>query len=213
MKVLKIKQHVQSLESTKIYIPENKKIFKSASLTFFSKKHGFLLCKEERDHRLVIHPIGGKYEKCDENIEMTAAREFVEETGIMKNADYIDYIRKKSEKSENNEIIDYTKEMKNVLYNLLEQDCTHYFDYYVNKERYFVHRYYLINIDHLEDELKSIFEKIDTFYNITYDIKKNEYIDSLVWNKDIIQNKRLNKKDYSMLTIYLSYLLKNINNE
>jgi hypothetical protein len=210
----------------KMSLSEIHKIFKSASLTFFSKNRGFLLCKEHRDHRLVFHPIGGKYEKVDQNIEKTAAREFVEETGIIKNEDYKKYIQNKlnadflscperdfQNRNINHENINYQEEMINILYNLLDQECTYYFDYYVNKERYYVHRYYLMNIDMIEDQLKVIFEKIDEFYNQIYSVKKNEYIDSLVWNKDIIQNKHLNKRNYSMLTIYLSSLLKNVNQE
>ncbi len=199
-----------SLFLLKMSVHEIQKIFKSASITFFSKNRGFLLCKEHRDHHLVFHPIGGKYEKYDQNIEKTAAREFVEETGIIKNKDYKKYIQNRHL---NNDNIDYEKEMIHILYDLLYKDCTHYFDYYVNKERNYVHRYYLMNIDMIEDELKFIFEKIDIFYSKTYSVKKNEYIDSLRWNKDIIQNKHLSKKNYSMLTIYLSSLLKNIHEE
>jgi hypothetical protein len=47
-------------------------IHKSASITFYSKKRGYLLCMEFRDNKLVYHPIGGKYEDKDKNIEKTA---------------------------------------------------------------------------------------------------------------------------------------------
>jgi hypothetical protein len=186
------------------------KIFKSASITFFDKNLGFLLCKENRDRKIVYHPIGGKYENEDIEINMTAAREFVEETGIMKCGDFIEYIKKSSFYDPNEKIMKCASKILNEL--LLNTHISYYYDHYVNKDRDYVHRYYLVNIELMDSDLAKIIKKIDIFYKNTYGTHKNEYIDDLVWNKDIIKNKRLYKNQYSMLTIYLSLFLRNINN-
>ncbi len=172
---------------------------KSASITFYSKNRGYLLCMEFRDNKLVYHPIGGKYEEKDENIEKTACREFIEESGILKNDEFINLI--------NNENL--LENSINYLHNILKDNST-YYDYYVNKEKMYIHRYYVINIDTLDINIKNIIENLDIFYENTFkEIKNNdEYIISLNWNKELNKN-NLNKKNYSMLTIYLSNLIKN----
>lgn len=110
-------------------------IHKSASITFYSKKLGYLLCKEIRDNKLVYHPIGGKYEEIDKSIEYTACREFIEETGILQNIEFINLLKNKEESA------------INILYNILKNDeSSYYFDYYVNKEKEYLHRYYIIDI-------------------------------------------------------------------
>lgn len=196
------------------------KIFKSASITFFDKIRGFLLCKEDRDRKLLYHPIGGKYEPEDVEIHMTAAREFVEETGILKCAEFISYLQKSSfyqeyKENKNNLSNHKNKNINSYVANhifdalLLNSDISYYYDYYVNKDRNFVHRYYLVNLDFIDANLAKIIQKIDLFYKNTFITCKNEYIDSLVWNKEIIKNKRLHKNEYSMLTIYLSLFLRN----
>ncbi len=183
---------------------ENKKniilkgIHKSASITFYSKKLGYLLCKEIRDNKLVYHPIGGKYEDKDEYIEFTAIREFIEETGILQNNEFKELL-------ENNDT-----NSKDLLYNIIKnEEITIFYDFYVNKEKEYLHRYYVINIEKVDENLMKIIKNLDIFYENTFkEISNNgEYIISLNWDKDILK-KNINKNNYSMLTIYLSNLLK-----
>ncbi len=182
-------------------------IHKSASITFYSKKRGYLLCMEFRDNKLVYHPIGGKYEDKDENIEKTACREFIEESGILNNNEFINLINNETLIENSNETL--IENSINYIHNILKDKST-YYDYYVNKDKMYIHRYYVINIDTLDFKIKNIIETLDIFYENTFkEIKNNdEYIVSLNWNKELNKN-NLNKKNYSMLTIYLSNLLKN----
>ncbi len=181
-------------------------VYKSASITFYSKTLGYLLCKEVRDNKLVYHPIGGKYEERDESIEYTAAREFIEETGILKNVDFIHLLET------NNKInsIDIEKCAIDFIYNLIvNNNITHYYDFYVNVNKEYIHKYYLINMDKLNENLMKIIKNMDIFYDDTFkeSTNNNEYIVSLFWDKGITKS-NLNKKNYSMLTIYLSNLIK-----
>lgn len=170
-------------------------IHKSASITFYSKKLGYLLCKEIRDNKLVYHPIGGKYEEIDKSIEYTACREFIEETGILQNIEFINLLKNKKESA------------INILYNILKNDeSSYYFDYYVNKEKAYLHRYYIIDINKIDKEIMNIIKNMDIFYENTSEAGE-EYITGLHWNKEIIQNS-IHRKNYSMLTIYLSNLIK-----
>ncbi len=181
-----------------------KGIYKSASITFYSKTNGYLLCEEVRDNKLVYHPIGGKYEEFDKNIENTASREFIEETGILQNKDFIDFINKGDHFSNIKEkAIDY------IYHILINNEITDYYDYYVNIEKEYIHKYYVIHIDKLEYDFKNIIKNMDSFYESTFKELRNndEYIVSLYWDKEIMKN-NLNRKRYSMLTIYLSNLLK-----
>ncbi len=172
--------------------------YKSASITFYCKNMGYLLCMEMRDNKLVYHPIGGKYENKDKCIEKTACREFIEETGILQNNDFMNLLKNKKENA-----IEY-------IYHILQnEEACIYYDFYVNKEKFYIHRYYVVDIDKLEDNIKNIIKNLDHFYIDTYKEFKNndEYILSLHWDKEMISN-HLHKKNYSMLTIYLSNLLK-----
>lgn len=199
-------------------------IYKSASITFYSKSKGYLLCKEFRDNKLVFHPIGGKYEDRDGSIEYTACREFIEESGILKNNDFLTLLSNYTSSDEN--IITYNRSLFNkeeqkaieFIYDILTNDkITNYYDFYVNIDKEYIHKYYLINIDnlccniedHCIEKFKKIIENIDIFYEDTFkEIKNNnEYIQELNWNKKLTKE-NLNKKKYSMLTIYLRSLLK-----
>ncbi len=163
--------------------------FKSASLTFSSKKHGFLLCKEERDRKIVYHPIGGKCEKTDTNIAYTACREFIEEASLEKS----------------NHSLSQLYEM------VMNPEYTSYYDHFVNVEKKYVHRYYIVNIDGFERKLyNQIVGLPNTFKQIQGKNQSNtriEHIESLEWNKEIVCGGELDKKKYSMLTIYLSNIL------
>jgi hypothetical protein len=177
---------------------------KSASITFFCKNRGYLLCMEIRDNKLVYHPIGGKYEDKDGNIEKTACREFIEETGILKNNDFIHLVNN----GENQDILENS--ITYIHHILKDMNASSYYDFYVNKDKMFIHRYYVINIDKINVDIKNIIIHLDDFYQNTFkEIKNNdEYIVSLNWNKEVNKS-NLNKKNYSMLTIYLLNLVKN----
>lgn len=195
-------------------------VYKSASITFYSKTHGYLLCQEIRDNKLVYHPIGGKYETRDESIEYTACREFIEESGILKNNEFINLLSNYT--SSNNNVVSYNRtffnetEQKGIdfLYDILANDkITNYYDFYVNVDKEYIHKYYLINVDKCDKIFKNIIYNIDQFYHNTFnEIRNNdEYIIGLHWNKELTKA-HLNKKNYSMLTIYLSNLLKSHKN-
>lgn len=191
-------------------------VYKSASITFYSKTLGYLLCQEIRDNKIVYHPIGGKYETHDQSIEYTACREFIEESGILKNNEFINLLSNYI--SSNDSIISYNRTFFNeieqkaidFIYDILANDkITNYYDFYVNVDKEYIHKYYLVNIDDCEEKFKNIIYNIDQFYHDTFnEIQNNdEYIISLHWNKELTKA-YLNKKSYSMLTIYLSNLLK-----
>ncbi len=185
-------------------------VYKSASITFYSKDKGYLLCQEIRDNKLVFHPIGGKCEKNDESIEYTAIREFIEETGILKNDDFISLFTKNKEI----ETVFLEKDATNFIYDiLLNSNITNYYDFYVNIDKEYIHKYYLINMDKCEEDFKKIIKNMDIFYANTFkEIGNNdEYITGLVWNKEINKG-NLNKRNYSMLTIYLSNVIKSHKN-
>ncbi len=192
-------------------------IYKSASITFYSKKYGYLLCQEFRDNKLVYHPIGGKYEDRDESIEYTACREFIEESGILKNNEFMSLLLNYTTSNQN--ILSYNKSLFNereqkaidFIYDMLANDkITNYYDFYVNVDKEYIHKYYIVNIDYCDSEFKKIIENIHTFYEDTFKEigNNNEYIVGLHWDKELTKS-HLNKKNYSMLTIYLSNLLKN----
>ncbi len=202
------------LKSEEILLENNNKIckiegvdgiFKSASITFYCKGFGFLLCKELRDNKLVLHPIGGKYEEYDETIEKTACREFIEETGILENSEFIDLLEKDENKSNEEKGI-------KLIYNLLlNNDITSYYDYYVNKDKKYIHRYYLVNVDLMEIKVRNVIKKLKGFYKKKYGENINEYIYSLQWNTEIIKNSvNLDRKKYSALTLYLATYLQNV---
>lgn len=191
-------------------------VYKSASITFYSKTYGYLLCQEIRDNKLVFHPIGGKYEDRDQSIEYTACREFIEESGILKNNEFVTLLSNYTLSNKN--IISYDRTFFNeteqkaidFIYNILANNkITHYYDFYVNIDKEYIHKYYLINIDKCEEKFKNIINIIDQFYHDTFnEIRNNdEYIIGLNWNKELTKT-HLNKKNYSMLTIYLNNLLK-----
>lgn len=195
-------------------------IYKSASITFYSKKYGYLLCQEFRDNKLVYHPIGGKYEDRDKSIEYTACREFIEESGILKNNEFMNLLSNYI--SLDNNILCYNKSLFNeieqkaidFIYNILTNDkITNYYDFYVNVNKEYIHKYYLINIDYCDNQFKKIIENINTFYEDTFkeNGNNNEYIIGLYWDKEIMKA-HFNKKNYSMLTIYLSNLIKSYKN-
>lgn len=178
--------------------------FKSASITFYCKGFGFLLCKEMRDNKLVLHPIGGKYEEEDEIIEKTASREFIEETGILECDEFISLLEKDDNKSIKTRGVD-------LIYNLLNnKELTTYYDYYVNKDKKYLHRYYLVNVDLMEINIRNVIKKLKSFYKKKYSENMNEYIYSLQWNTEIIKSNNLDRKKYSALTLYLGTYLKNI---
>ncbi len=183
-------------------------VYKSASITFYSKTLGYLLCQEVRDNKLVYHPIGGKYEERDESIEYTAIREFIEETGILKHVDFVNLLNHFQYTNYKNNSLE--KRAIDYIYNILiNNNITHHYDYYVNINKEYIHKYYLINVDKLNNDFMNIIRNMDSFYETTFKEFKNndEYIVSLYWDKSV-RRRNLNKKIYSMLTIYLSNLIK-----
>lgn len=180
------------------------KIFKSASLIFVNDFNEHLMCEEYRykEKKILTHPIGGKVETYDDDILETAIREFIEETNLEK------YDYKYVDKKDKNALIKSIKK-------LIEKK-NKYFDFIVNKELRYFHRYYIVKLNKIannnsqDNKKKEFIESINnitTFFNDNY---KTE-INSLKWlnlsNNDIINNE---KKHFSHLTkMFFNISLKN----
>lgn len=147
---------------------KNKKIFKSASLTFYNNELGYLFCEEFRykEKKNLIHPIGGKVEDYDKNIFSTAIREFIEEVNL-----------------ESHPIINSSNNIKNILVEELEmklEKISFYIDLCINKENKYYHRYFIVSIDDIqESEFKKNIIELTEYFNGKY---KTE-INNLMWYK------------------------------
>lgn len=165
-------------------IEKKKKIFKSASLTFYSKDLGYLLCEEFRykEKKLLIHPIGGKVEDYDKDIFSTAIREFIEEVNLETHP--ILNIKKLNK-------TDLTDELSYFL-----ENKSYYIDLCINKENKYFHRYFLVLIDEINDEekKKNIIE-LPNYFNGNY---KTE-IEKIYWYH-LPKEQNENEKNLSWLT-------------
>jgi hypothetical protein len=141
-------------DSVDIKEVHKKKIFKSASLTFYSKELGYLLCEEFRykEKKILIHPIGGKVENYDKDIFSTAVREFIEEVNL-----------------EQHTIINSEKNIKSKLVdNMCEklENISYYIDLCINKEKKYFHRYFLVLIDNINDiKFKKNIIELPNYFN------------------------------------------------
>jgi 8-oxo-dGTP pyrophosphatase MutT (NUDIX family) len=169
------------------------KIFKSASITFYSKKLGYLLCEEFRykEKKILLHPIGGKVENFDKDIFTTAIREFIEEVNL-----------------ELHPILNANKYDKNTLTeNMCEilQNLTYYIDLCINKENKYFHRYFLTLTDNIEDnEFKSNIIELPNYFNGNY---KTE-INNIHWLY-FLTEKKDTKSNLSWLTkMFLNFVIK-----
>lgn len=149
-------------------LKKNKKIFKSASLTFYSNELGYLFCEEFRykEKKILIHPIGGKVEDCDKDIFSTAIREFIEEVNL-----------------ESHPIINSSNNIKKILVEEFEKKLeknSFYIDLCINKENKYFHRYFIVPVDDIQESgfKKNIIE-LTEYFNGKY---KTE-INNLVWYK------------------------------
>jgi hypothetical protein len=185
-------------------------IYKSASLTWIGREPHvlrLLLCREYRKNKLLYHPIGGKYEEYDTNISITAIREFLEESNILQNHDFKTYIQEKypDDDFSNTKALKgakkvdplYQSTMTYFLQHILPK--TYVYDYYVNQERQYIHRYYLIEMENVEEWLQKILYVAPTWYQKS----SNESIEELVWNRGL----RSTKKTHTQLSFYLFLFL------
>lgn len=171
-----IQEITTTLNNTCISKPEKPdKHYSSASLTFYSKQKGFMMCNEYRyrEKKTLIHPIGGKTETYDNNILSTAVREFIEETDLLTHESI-----NNSLSMDKNSLIEY-------VYNLIEPHCI-YEDVCVNDAKNYHHRYYVFLIDKivkntnvdLDNFLKHMIT-LDKFFNGTHSTE----IQSICWKK------------------------------
>lgn len=144
----------------------NKKIYKSASLTFYNSNYGYLICEEYRykEKKTLLHPIGGKNENYDKNIFETAIREFIEETNILNHT----VLNKKN--LSKNEMI------KIIMDNII--DNTYYVDVCVNINFRYYHRFYLSIIpnDLATDEFYKQIISLPIFFNGNHKTEINNVI-------------------------------------
>ena len=141
----------------------DKKIYKSASLTFYSKKLGYLFCEEFRhtEKKILIHPIGGKVENYDKDIFSTAIREFIEEVEL-----------------ELHPIINLEKNIKTTLVdNICKklENISYHKDLCIHKKNKYFHRYYFVLIDKINDEeLKKNIIELPNYFNGNYETEINK---------------------------------------
>jgi hypothetical protein len=170
----------------------NNKIFKSASLTFYSKELGYLFCEEFRykEKKILLHPIGGKVENFDKDIFSTAIREFIEEVNL-----------------EIHPKININKYDKNMLtddlYKIL-QNISYYIDLCINKEKKYFHRYFLVLIDDIRDiEFKKDIIDLPNYFNGKY---KTE-INNVCWY--VLLTEKENILNLSWLTkMFINFVIK-----
>lgn len=180
----------------------NPKHYSSASLTFYSKQKGFMMCNEYRhkERKVLIHPIGGKTETYDDSILVTAIREFIEET------DLINHSHINSTQLDKNGLIEH-------VHDLISPYCaqTHtHFDTCVNDAKKYYHKYYVLSIDdigknagpELHDFLSHILV-LNEFFNG----KSHTEIQSICWKK--LKNLRFNNKSSWMTTRFVKLISKN----
>jgi 8-oxo-dGTP pyrophosphatase MutT (NUDIX family) len=172
-----------------------KKIFKSASLIFYSKELGYLFCEEFRykEKKILIHPIGGKVENYDIDIFSTAVREFIEEV----NLEFHPIINK-----ENNI---KSKLITNISENL--KKISSYRDLCIHKKNKYFHRFYIVSIDNIEnDKFKKNIIELPNYFNDNYKTEINKInwykiscVDDVFW------------KNISWLTkMFVNFFFKNI---
>lgn len=139
--------------------------YRSASLIFYDKQHGFLICDEYRyrEKNKLLHLLGGKYEKEDNNLFYTGIREFIEESDLLQH-EYFNSL--KLEKKNLTELIYYAI-----------VNYTSYFDICINKENNLYHRYFITNISNFYD---NDFKKNIINLPEYFDGKKTE-IDKILW--------------------------------
>ncbi len=181
-------------------------IYKSASLLFFDKEKGYLICQEMRDNKLLYHPIGGKYESKDNNIGETSIREFVEETMIYKNEKFQNLLPKKhyrvhispecQEEYVMKDSIEYMYEK------VFESENIEYMDYVVNEKNNYVHRFYVVEMDGMEEEIRNIIKDMDKNY------EKSGKIEKLEWDKKIGKSKKVDINVYSRLMVLFNNSLR-----
>jgi 8-oxo-dGTP pyrophosphatase MutT (NUDIX family) len=163
---------------------KKEKIFKSASLTFYDKNLGYLLCDEFRykEKKTLVHTVGGKVEPFDKNIFETAIREFIEETSLEAH----NFFNEKNLVKE--ELI------KEIVGMFKKKEI--YKDLCINKESKYYHRYYLIilNEQSMSPEIINSIYELPEFFNGRF---KTE-IESLRWVKK--ENLETNKNKLSWLT-------------
>ena len=164
---------------------DTKKIFKSASLTFYDKDLGYLLCEEFRykEKKNLIHTIGGKVETSDNNIFFTAIREFIEETNLESH----NFFNQKNLSKE--ELI---KELVKMFENKV-----FYRDLCINKEFNYYHRYYMINLNVEEIMCQDIINNIHSLPDFFNGIFKTE-IENIHWING--NNLEIYKSKFSWLT-------------
>lgn len=159
-------EDLENIQNKNIEKNKVKKIFKSASLTFYDNTNGYLLCEEYRfnEKKTLIHPVGGKTESYDKNLLETAIREFIEES-VLESHDFI------------NNSSNTKEELIIKINNIIKKNIT-YKDLNINKELNYYHRYYFVNMEkNLSKEFIDAIYDLPKFFNNNY---KSE-INLLVW--------------------------------
>ena len=171
------KDNINNTDITSIK-KNNNKIFKSASLTFYSKELGYLFCEEFRykEKKILLHPIGGKVENFDKDIFSTAIREFIEEVNL--------------ETHPKLNINKYDKNMLTDDYYKILLNISYFIDLCINKEKKYFHRYFLVLIDDIRDiEFKNDIIDLPNYFNGKYKTEiNNVYWYTLLSEKEKISN-------------------------
>jgi len=175
--------------------PLDEKIYKSASLTFYDKNLGYLICEEFRhkEKKILSHTIGGKVENYDRNIFSTAIREFIEETNLLTHP-----IINSSNKNKNDLIVILDDIVKNESYCL---------DICVNKVQNYYHMYFIVLLEKIEDtELKKSIIELPNYFNGNYISEINK----IFWHdNNVKKTKTKTKTNISWLAKMFFLLTKN----
>jgi 8-oxo-dGTP pyrophosphatase MutT (NUDIX family) len=160
-------------------------IYKSASITWIWHNKT-LLCREYRHGKLLIHPIGGKYEDHDGDISHTAIREFLEESNILQNPDF--------------QLLLLPHQSATEYFTTYVIPKAQFYDYCVNQTHQYYHRYYIVELEEMEKTFQQILKNAHTWYQK----RDSECIEELIWNRGFY----FNKKKHSQLSFYLLSFLK-----
>lgn len=160
-------------------------LYKSASLSFLWGDK-LLLCREYRRGKLLIHPIGGKYEERDGEISHTAIREFLEESNILQNLDFQTLLLPDQSPTE--------------YFTTYVIPKAQFYDYCVNQTHQYYHRYYIVELEEIQEKFQQILQNAPQWYQK----RDNECIEEIIWHRGF----RSSKKKHSQLTFYLLSFLK-----
>lgn len=189
IKFVKYNKHIKNETNPKKDINKN---YKSVSLILYSNEYGYLFCEESTNtkDKTLLNPISFKINTDEESLYKIAIKEFIKELKLETHSEL------------NNEKLVKT-ELVMELINIFDKNYN-YIDLCFNKKYKYVHRYYIIHIDKIENKKKHILMDLQNYFNKNF----ANYNYKIQWYKHTFE--LMNKYDFSWIT---KYFLKKNNNQ